>query len=145
MIKKGFTLIELLAVIVVLGIICVITVPIGANTVNESKMKAFQDTALGVLNTAKQTYIDYAGSTMRIEMENLEIRIDGQPTSTKLSYSGSVPKNGYVEINADGEATIIIYNQTYCAYKINNKEKVKVIEIDSFNECTKEALEKLEG
>lgn len=147
--KRGFTLVELLSVIIVLGIISVITVPIISNTVNESRMKSFQDTAFGILNTAKQTYLDYAGSKMRVNMSDFKIIIyEGEtaiPTSKKMTYSGEAPKNGYVEISADGEATVILYNESYCAYKIDEKEHIKVIEIDSASECDINALKNLEG
>ena len=54
--KRGFTLIELLAVIVVLGLISVITVPIVMNEVNKSKEESYE---IGVQNTIEsaRTYV----------------------------------------------------------------------------------------
>ncbi len=140
--KKGFTLMELLAVIVVLAIVSMITIPIITDTVNDSKKEAFKDTALGILNTAKQTYLDYAGQTMRVNMSDYIIWLDGTETTTKMIYNGSSPKNGYVEIKADGSVTLIIYEGQYCAYKVSNLKNVDVKTIKSESECTFEELQK---
>ena len=42
--KKGFTLVELLAVITLIGILGLITVPIINNTIKSSRKKAFKET-----------------------------------------------------------------------------------------------------
>jgi len=54
--KKGFTLIELLAVIVILGLISVITVPIVMNEINKSRKESYE---IGVQNTIEsaRTYV----------------------------------------------------------------------------------------
>ncbi len=140
--KKGFTLIELLSVIVVLGIVSAITIPIITDVINESSMKAFRDTALGVVNTAKQTYVDYAGNEMRVNMSDFIIYLDGQSTGTKMIYNGAAPKSGYVEIDADGEVKLIVSDGKYCAYKISNTEQVQVIKIETTSECTEANLKK---
>ena len=50
--KKGFTLIELLAVIIIIGVIGVITVPMVLKTVDDTKEKAFVTGAQSVLESA---------------------------------------------------------------------------------------------
>lgn len=40
--KDGFTLVELMAIIIVLGIIAIITVPVVNNTINKSRKKAYE-------------------------------------------------------------------------------------------------------
>ena len=40
---KGFTLIELLAVLIILGIVTMITVPIISNQINSAKDKAYDE------------------------------------------------------------------------------------------------------
>ena len=52
--KKGFTLIELLAVIVVLALILVLTIPTVLKTMNDSKKKTFQMYGQKVVNAAMQ-------------------------------------------------------------------------------------------
>jgi type IV pilus assembly protein PilA len=138
--KKGFTLVELLAVIVILGVISVITIPVITSTVENSKKGAFEDTALGILKVAKQTYLDYAGEKMHVDMEDYIIDINDESTGIKMTYSGSSPKGGYVEISKEGVATLIIYNEDYCAYKLNDKDSIAVKKISSPSECTSDNL-----
>ena len=51
--KKGFTLIELLAVIAILGIILVITVPMMSNIITSSKEKAYEEQVKFIIDSAK--------------------------------------------------------------------------------------------
>jgi len=53
--KKGFTLVEVLAVIVLISVIALITVPIIGNVIQTSKENAFIDTGYGLVKSA-QTY-----------------------------------------------------------------------------------------
>ena len=54
--KKGFTLIELLAVIVVLGIILVITIPTVLGAINGAEDKAFKSSANAAASWYEQQY-----------------------------------------------------------------------------------------
>ena len=56
--KKGFTLIELLAVIVVLGIIGVITIPIFNNFIETSRTKAFKESEKALIR-ATRNYLNF--------------------------------------------------------------------------------------
>lgn len=51
--KKGFTLVELLAVLTLLSLVGLISVPIVANVVEKSKVKAFKQTLNGIIDAAK--------------------------------------------------------------------------------------------
>ena len=51
--KKGFTLVEVLAVITILGILSLITVPIISNSVEKSKQKLFKETIYGIIDATK--------------------------------------------------------------------------------------------
>ena len=51
--KKGFTLIELLAVIVILAVIALITVPMILNVVEESRKAAFKDSMYSAFNAVE--------------------------------------------------------------------------------------------
>lgn len=55
--RQGFTLIELLAVIVILAIIALIAVPLILNIVEKAKKGAFEDSAYGIINSARMTYV----------------------------------------------------------------------------------------
>ena len=54
--KKGFTLVELLAVIIIIGIIALITVPIVLSVIGSSKQKALQNSAYGLIESGKIYY-----------------------------------------------------------------------------------------
>ena len=54
--KKGFTLIELLAVIIILAIIALITVPVIMNIIEKSNKAAFKDTAYGIIKSGELYY-----------------------------------------------------------------------------------------
>ena len=58
--KKGFTLIELLAVIVILALVALITIPVILNVIEKSKVKTYQrsiDSYAGAVNKAIAEYI----------------------------------------------------------------------------------------
>ncbi len=48
--KKGFTLIELLAVIVILGLIAIVTVPVVTNVIEKTRKEAFKDSVISAFH-----------------------------------------------------------------------------------------------
>jgi len=70
--NRGFTLIELLAVIVILAIILLIVMPIVLNVINDARRGAFKATAMGLVKTAENQY-----------MEN---RLSGDPTAVDYIF-----------------------------------------------------------
>ncbi len=56
--KKGFTLIELLAVILILSIIALITVPVIMNIIERANKSAFKDSAYGIIKAGELYYTD---------------------------------------------------------------------------------------
>ena len=50
--KKGFTLIELLAVIVIISIVALITVPILLNVIDNAKIGTLRNSAYGIIESA---------------------------------------------------------------------------------------------
>ena len=59
--EKGFTLIELLAVIVILSVITLITVPMITNVIEESKKKALASSVEGLVESANLYAIENDG------------------------------------------------------------------------------------
>ena len=82
--KKGFTLIELLAVIVILSVITLITVPMVMDVIEDSKKKAAVESVNGILDAADKYLIEamVSGET--------ESRFEF-PSDTKLQIKGSKP------------------------------------------------------
>ncbi len=62
--KKGFTLIELLTIIAVIGIILAIVVPSVADTINDSKEKAY-NTTIETVKAAAESYLNYSFDTYK--------------------------------------------------------------------------------
>ena len=54
----GFTLIELLAVIIILSIIALITVPVIMNIIERANKSAFKDSAYGIIKAGELYYTD---------------------------------------------------------------------------------------
>ena len=116
--KKGFTLIELLAVIVILSVITLITIPMITNVIEESKKKALVSSVQGILDST-----DYF--TMSHETGFYEFLFDEEHKgSTKkgeqLDYRGTIDGKGKLYLDKEGNVSICISNDTYYVYKNYN-------------------------
>ncbi len=112
--RKGFTLIELLAVIVILAVIALIAVPIILNIVNKSKKSAFLDSAYGLVESAKLLYAESILDGGLSEEKTFSFD-SGKPEG--LNYSGESPKGGIVVLTPNGEISIAIHDNEWCAVK----------------------------
>lgn len=123
--RKGFTLVELLAVIAIVAVLGIITVPMIMTTVEDSKKAAFTTGAQSVLEVAK-TYVT------RIEENG-----DFPKTGVKVSELKEELKNydyisGFIVKEEDGSIIVDgLSNGEYCAR--GTKNNLKVIKGD----CTK--------
>ena len=116
--EKGFTLIELLAVIVILSVITLITVPMITNVIEESKKKALVSSVEAVLDST-----DYF--TMSHDVGVYEFLFDEEHQgSTKkgerLDYRGTIDGEGKLYLDKEGNTSICISNDTYYVYKNYN-------------------------
>ena len=116
--KKGFTLIELLAVIVILSVITLITVPMITNVLEESKKKALVSSVEAVLDST-----DYF--TMNHETGVYEFLFDKEHQGStikgeKLEYRGTIDGEGKLYLDKEGNTSICISNDTYYVYKNYN-------------------------
>lgn len=110
--KKGFTLIELMAVIVVLAIITVISVPIILNTINISKEKLYKEQENKLVELAEEyledNTIEETDSEIVITKENL---IEGGYIDEIYDFKSSESTcEGYISI------TNYLSNPMYKAY-----------------------------
>ena len=129
--KKGFTLIELLAVIVILAIIALITVPVVIKIINNAKKGAAEDSAYGVIESAKLFWAskqnDFGKSYGVVEFECTTSKVCSVKTPAELTgsldISGTKPTGGLVTIQ-NGEVTItdLIFGE----YKCNTNSESKV-------------------
>ena len=116
--EKGFTLIELLAVIVILSMITLITVPMITNVIEESKKKALVSSVQGILDST-----DYF--TMSHETGVYEFLFDKEHQGStikgeKLEYKGNIDGEGKLYLDKEGNTSICISNDKYYAYKNYN-------------------------
>ena len=133
--KKGFTLIELLAVIVILAIIALISVPIILNVVDTAKKGAFKDSGYGLLKAAENTY---ATNLLKGNQGDTTYTfVDGVDTSsTKLDFKGSKPKDGVIVVE-NGKVSMAIWNGKYCVSKQQDDTDNTIEETDKDTCLTK--------
>ena len=116
--KKGFTLIELLAVIVILSVITLITIPMITNVIEESKKKALVSSVQGILDST-----DYF--TMSHETGVYEFLFDKEHQGStikgeSLEYKGNINGEGKLYLDKEVNTSICISNDKYYAYKNYN-------------------------
>ena len=115
--EKGFTLIELLAVIVILSVITLITVPMITNVIEESKKKALASSVQGLVESANLYAIEKDGVyEFLFDQEHQGSTIKGE----SLEYKGNINGEGKLYLDKEGNTSICISNDKYYAYKNYN-------------------------
>ncbi len=121
--KKGFTLIELLAVIIILVIIALITIPIIMNIIERANKSAFKDSAYGIIKAGE---VYYANKLLdSVEMTEITFTF---PDAKGLDIKGSRPKSGNMIITKEGKIELAITNGKYCVTKGINDNDITLIE-----------------
>lgn len=131
--KKGFTLIELLAVIVVLGLVLIISVPNLTDVYKNSKLKT-EEIFIDKLSKRIEEYIDFNKDTWSFENEdgtrNKKVPNSGLTKVTvwkedirfqKLLDSKLVTKGDFIDPNTkkncfEGNSTFEVYKDTDYVY-----------------------------
>ena len=113
--NKGFTLIELLAVIVILAVIALISTPAVMNVINQSRQKAAEDSAYGVVESVKSYHAQRMLNTITVKDtitvvwttsgSTTTTTVDGTAV-TDLNITGKKPTGGTVTILANGNVTV---------------------------------------
>ncbi len=129
--RKGFTLVEVLAVVVILGIIGVITVPFIMNIINKSKRDTFVDSSRFLVKAASQ-YRSNAIMNHTDRTLNINFAKDKCP----LEVSGQLPDSGNLKMDENGNVELRIWSDKagICVGKNLNSSEVKIIDIDK-NGC----------
>ena len=126
--KKGFTLVELLAVIIILAIIAVISIPIALNTINVSDKKLFETNVKSLIEECELKY----------ETDDNNPKVFTFPgAASTLDFKGDIPTSGTITINeVNGEYDsvsvnkLISKNGKWCAMKTNSGD-LTIYEYDS--------------
>ena len=108
--KMGFTLIELLAVIMILALIAIITVPVIFNTVEGSHEDIIKDSAYGYIRE-----VEIANISLMTSGDNLDGIIDVSRLNDIVDITGDKPDEGYVELYED---EIISYSLKFGDYVV---------------------------
>ncbi len=115
--EKGFTLIELLAVIVILSVITLITIPMITNVIEESKKKALASSVEGLVESANLYAIENGGVyEFLFDKERQGSTIKGE----SLDYRGNIDGEGKLYLDKEGNVSVCISNDTYYVYKNYN-------------------------
>lgn len=122
--EKAFTLIEMLAVLIVIGLVVTIIAPKVSETINNTKMGAYEssvNTLLRKIKLSEEGLITDTDTTYTIT--------DGV-ISPDIEYEGEINGDGYIVIDSDGLTIAKIYNNGTCAYKNKYDDKLKVESLD---------------
>ena len=138
--SKGFTLIELLAVLILISIVAVISTPKILNVIEQSKIKAYEQSSNSISDAAKFK-------------QNSEIYKNGEFTSDysfasgnyadkseKLPFKGDTPYSGMLHLNKSGETALAFLfkdnKNYYCVTKNYNDKKSSGTKIKTGNDCS---------
>ena len=119
--KNGFTLVELLAIIIILGIIALITVPVILDIIDKSKEGAIKDSAYGYVDAVNKLY--FSGS-----LHGRDGVSDGYYTVAQLNSMGvsvSVePSEGWVELEDD---LVVSYSLKFGDYVVTKYSSTDLV------------------
>ena len=120
--KNGFTLVELLAILIILGIIALITVPIISKTLKDARINTAIDSSYGYIRAVDKLY--YSKS-----LNDEDVVEDGIYTVSELkalgvSVDGREPSEGWVELEESEVVAFSIKIGDYVVTKYRDSEIV---------------------
>ena len=138
--EKGFTLIELLAVIILISIITVITMPKILNVIEQSKIKAFEQSANSISDAAKFKQNSEISKNGEFTSDYSFAGNDYTDESEKLPFKGEKPYSGMLHLNKNGETALAFAfkdnKKYYCITKNYNDKKSSGIKIKNGEDCS---------
>ncbi|MCI9233314.1 MAG: prepilin-type N-terminal cleavage/methylation domain-containing protein [Bacilli bacterium] len=138
--EKGFTLIELLAVIIILAIMALISIPLILNLIEKAKKNAFEESAYGIMESVRLYYMENI-----IDNKELGDKVFSYEEEEKeLKYSGTRPKGGTIILKKNGNLEMFIHNFKWCAIKNEEEHRINIIDYDK-ETCKIESPMILEG
>ncbi len=103
--NKGFTLIELLAVIIILALVALVSVPAVNNIMNDSRRSGFETSMNNLVKSANNYF---AANQAKIDSDiTFDYSIDGENQfNEELDFGGTAPKSGTVTIKSSGQVIL---------------------------------------
>ncbi len=116
--KKGFTLIELMAVIIILGVVAIISVPLIDNIIKDSKNNAYDSQITMILDASKKMVVEQP-SLLPNEEDSSCIPLDDILQKGYLSSKKLVdPRND----EAMNGSVVVTYDSEYNKYRYEYQE-----------------------
>ena len=138
--EKGFTLIELLAVLILISIITVISMPKIINVIEQSKIKAFEQSANGISDAAKFKQNSEFSKNGEFTSDYSFAGGNYTDESEKLPFKGDTPYSGMLHLNKNGETALAFAfkdnKKYYCITKNYNDKKSSGIKIKNGEDCS---------
>ena len=138
--KKGFTLIELLAVLILISIIVVISMPKILNVIEQSKIKAYEQSANGISDAAKFKQNSEFYENGEFTSDYSFANGDYADESDKLPFKGDTPYSGMLHLNKNGETALAFTfkdnKKYYCVTKNYNDKKSSGTKIRIGDDCS---------
>ena len=138
--KKGFTLVELLAVIVILAVIALITIPAVMRMIDSSTMNSYRRSVDLYGKAISQAVVAYEGDmiekgqSINVTFDNIEsyIEYEGNDVDCKIKQIYSDKTILLTECYVDEELVVAEKNKGYSDenyyYYTNSKKKMKIYE-----------------
>ena len=138
--KKGFTLIELLAVLILISIIVVISMPKILNVIEQSKIKAYEQSANGISDAAKFKQNSEISKNSEFTSDYSFANGDYADESEKLPFKGDTPYSGMLHLNKNGETALAFTfkdnKKYYCVTKNYSDKKSSGTKIRIGDDCS---------
>ena len=138
--KKGFTLIELLAVLILISIIVVISMPKILNVIEQSKIKAYEQSANGISDAAKFKQNSEFSKNGEFTSDYSFAGGNYTDESEKLPFKGDTPYSGMLHLNKNGETALAFVfkdnKKYYCVTKNYSDKKSSGTKIKTGNDCS---------
>lgn len=133
--NKGFTLIELLAIIVILALILMITIPKVLSMIETTDKESFKIVGENLMKATKQKVIDEMGDYgdgLRFKIE------DGVFIGESIPMTGKLPKDAAINVTSEGKIILTMSNEKWCA---KNSIDDSTIVVTKDPECVSNILE----
>ena len=127
--NKGFTLIELMAIIVILGILAIIIYSSVGVHIASSRIKSYNASTYGLIDVLNRYAIDKKATLTPFSGCSFDFSNETN-SCDNLVYNGTLPSDGNVSVDSDGNVngTIIfddyvfkiINNEVVLSYKVND-------------------------
>lgn len=122
--KKGFTLMELLAVIIVLAIIALISIPIVMNIIKESEKKSVENSANGYVTALNEEIVNSDFSTKK-KIKNGYYYSEYLKEKYDFEVGGYTPtEDSWVHITNGEVSEYSLKFKKYVATKLNDKIEI---------------------